>query len=817
MKTTVVSYHGSPGRPEDFTPLKMELLKNYPAQSIVWNDLDRTKPGQATLSDIAEGQSSENEHSLVLIGYSFGCNRLLLDALNFLKFKGKIAQIILISPYLVAKNPPSSLTSLVLSTPLLGDTILKGKGPKAIKEMLEKSSFPDTIPSDYQSRLTDYIAPTVLKHSILEKNGQDQFPFSQVIQKLNEEKIPVTILWGEKDQTSNYQEQIAPLAELPNLNLEKISAKGHALLWTAKSLVHSKVLEIVGQVATPIGYAQGISEQNNVFQFLNKHLRNFPDRKILTWVQPEELMKWDFKLTTPLPHKSISVKELHHLIGVIGTGLENLGVQKGDRAIVFIPMSLYLYAAMFALQKIGAVPVFLDSWARRDQLGISAKVADPKIIISVEKAFNYLLDVPEIQNIPIRIVAGPATGQYTARLEALMQNSQICPSAAVEMEHTALITFTTGSSGTPKGADRTHRFLAAQHYALNRHLPYNDNDVDLPVFPIFSLNNLAAGVNTIIPAIDVGVPNERDGLILMAQIFQEKVTCTTLSPSLFNSLSKFCLDNGMTLKGMKRIVTGGAPVSRDDIKRMKSVAPDAEILVLYGSTEVEPMAHIESAQMLGRKTQSDIDPEYVEEGVDVGFMDEGLRVKFIKIDKNPVYIKTTSDWQKMEVAQGEVGEIIVAGEHVCQGYFRNEEAFYRAKIRDYENVVWHRTGDLGKYDKDGHLWLVGRVHNAINRGGKYYFPVRAEIVLKKIPHVKLAAYLGIPDATLGEKTLAAVTLANQDADHSVVIKEIDRLLKKNEVACDKILVVDKIPMDPRHHSKVEYDVLRKDLLAKGLV
>ena len=78
-------------------------------------------------------------------------------------------------------------------------------------------------------------------------------------------------------------------------------------------------------------------------------------------------------------------------------------MKKGDRVIIFVPMSLYMYSAMFALQKIGAVAVFLDSWARRDQLGVSAKVAEPKGIISVEKAFDYLCEEQAIKDIPIKI------------------------------------------------------------------------------------------------------------------------------------------------------------------------------------------------------------------------------------------------------------------------------------------------------------------------------------------------------------------------------------------------------------------------------
>ncbi|MBI2520201.1 MAG: AMP-binding protein [Bdellovibrio sp.] len=800
-KPTVIAHHGSPGHPSDFKAVSENLFPQ-----MEWKTIDRYANPYQTVTDVLDGKTE----NIIIIGYSFGCTRAIQDATLLLKNNIRPSAVILVSPYLFIKNSPSSMTRFALNLPVLSDVLLKNKGEKAIENMLETSSYPKPVPGSYRAQKGIYTNANVLRQSVLEKE-HDTLDFKP----LKESAVPVTIIYGSQDKTSNRQEQITPIQNLLGGELVEIADGGHALLWTHAHQVEGLIRDTVLKATGKIGYYPGESEENNVFTFLKGHLKNFPTRKILTWVDLEVLKNWDFNLNTPLPHRSVSVQELNHLIGVVGTGLSKLGIQKGDRVIVFIPMSLYLYTTMFALQKIGAIPVFLDSWARRDQLGISAEQASPKAIVSVERAFVYLGEVPEIRKIPLKVVAGPAQGNYSARLEELMQEKSYCPVAAVEKEHTALITFTTGSSGTPKGADRTHRFLAAQHYALNRHLPYVEGDVDLPVFPIFSLNNLAAGVNTVIPAIDVGTPSDRDSLILMAQMKSQKVTCVTLSPGLLNGLSKYCLENNYTLPELRRIITGGAPVSRDDTKRIKAVCPNAEILILYGSTEVEPMGHIEAKEMLNLKTRADEDAEWVDEGVNVGHMDEGLQTKFIKITKESITIARHEDWKKYEVVHGEVGEIIVAGEHVCHGYFNNPEAFARAKIRGHDGTIWHRTGDLGRIDEKGYLWLVGRVHNAINRGGRYYFPVRAEIIMKKIPQVKYAAYLGMPDATLGEKTFAVVAL-NEPADVSSkgdsIKQEIARLLDKNGVAFDQIRIVEKIPMDPRHHSKVEYEVLRQELL-----
>jgi acyl-CoA synthetase (AMP-forming)/AMP-acid ligase II len=114
------------------------------------------------------------------------------------------------------------------------------------------------------------------------------------------------------------------------------------------------------------------------------------------------------------------------------------------------------------------------------------------------------------------------------------------------------------------------------------------------------------------------------------------------------------------------------------------------------------------------------------------------------------------------------------------------------------------------------------VHNAIIRGGEYYFPVKAEVIMKRLPFVKQAAYLGIADEKLGEKVICAVALQDpallaDQAQCAAYRQEIERLMAKNQLPVDGIVFREQIPMDPRHNSKVEYDVLRRALLEEGLV
>lgn len=797
--TKIILHHGSPGSAADFAHLKKHL-----------KDLD------VYAYDRVKKERSKDLEAEIQLGYSFGC----VKALKYATKSERTKLVILVAPYLFPKKKPGMLMKTLLVSDLFRNLALPALAKKSIENMLKEGAHPKAIPESYQADSKEYYNAERLAHSILEKDVSHQ----KIMKRLGELKarnIPVVVIMGEADQTSykgaNKEIQFDPLLTFKNIQIKTLHEAGHALLWTHTKDVTDLISESIGKYMGQnnqnkrLGYFDGKNESNNVASFLREHSKNFPTRNILTWVNPDDLKNWNGDINTPLPHRSVKVAELDHLVAILAEEFKNQGIAFGDRVILFLPMSLYMYASMFALQKMGAIPTFLDSWARRDQMGVSAKVASPRAMISADRAFAYLADVPEIASIPIKIVAGEVKSEikYNARLEALLQGKTPMGIVSVEKEHTALITFTTGSSGTPKGADRSHRFLAAQHYALNRHLPYAEGDKDLPVFPIFSLNNLAAGVETIIPAIDVGQPAPTDALVLYVQMKSSGVTCTTLSPSLFNALSAFCIEKKLNLDFLKRIVTGGAPISRDDVARMKSVAKNAEILVLYGSTEVEPMAHIEAVEMLSEKPHDD--HEIVEAGVNVGGLDSGLEYKFIHINKDPVYVRENSDWSKLEVPAGEVGELIVAGEHVCEKYFNNEEAFFRAKIRDERNIVWHRTGDLGKLDQHGNLWIVGRVHNAINRKGKYYFPVRAEIILKKFPFVHKAAFLGIADPALIEKTYAVFSTNDKNLNIEEAKAEIRRVMEKNEFIVDEIIHIDDIPMDPRHHSKVEYEILKKKI------
>ncbi len=791
-----IAIHGNPGHTEDWNEVKKLLPKD--AEFLA---LDAYDP------ELGKKLKSFNG-PYVLTGFSLGCYTIMR---HLPEIKDKVAGIVFVAPYFSPENPLSGLAKGLLGLPVISGKLIESSKKKSVAGFLEHMIAPQKMADHpyyktFLTRLetTDLWAKTVKRKIDTENNplpGNASY------------SIPVIALWGKEDKTNTRDKQTPALKAFKNVTHMDLSGGGHALPWSHSQDVATALSKVT---ETKIGYYPGLDVRNNVLNYLEGHLRDFPTRTALRWGKRGWNETWDKTMTSGIPHDEINYQQMAGRISAFANGLKKIGITKGDRIIIFLPMSLDMYVAMFAVQRIGAIAVFLDSWARAGHLGATAECVGPKGMVSFAQAFQLVDQVPEFKSMPIRIMYGPGEGA-THQFEQLMVPGE-CPMEPVESETTALITFTTGSTGKPKGANRTHRFLSAQHHALSHVIPYAATDIDMPIFPIFSLNNLATGVTTVLPAINLAQPSEHDPAILTNQILNNKINCATMSPSNLVGLSKFCKQHGIMLTQMKRMVTGGAPISRDDVEKYYEVAPQSELWVLYGSTEAEPMAHIEGRDMLKEKRNADA--EIVEEGVNVGHISEDVDFKFIKLVDGPITLGS-GGWKEVEMAVGEVGEFICTGDHVCKEYYNNPDAFTATKIKGPEGSVYHRTGDLGYLDQEKNLWLVGRVNNAIVRAGKPYFPVKSEVIVKRLSFTYRCAFFGLPDAKLGQKTCVAIELpAGTDVatfKFADAKKEVIRIFAKNKTPLDEVYFVNAVPMDPRHHSKVEYAVLKKQLSEPGVI
>lgn len=454
------------------------------------------------------------------------------------------------------------------------------------------------------------------------------------------------------------------------------------------------------------------------------------------------------------------------------------GINKGDRVMVFVPMSPDLYRIVLALFYIGATAVFIDEWVSKERLEACCAVAQCKAFIGTAKVRILALFSGALRKMPLKI--GTAYKPI---------KDQIHPVTETAAGDTALITFTTGSSGTPKAAKRTHGFLFEQFKALAETIHPDPEDIDMPMLPVVLLLNLGVGSTSVITPFNAGKPRSLKPEKIANLIDRHQVNRIIASPFFIKTLAGYTITSARRLPGLKKIFTGGAPVFPAEAALYQKAFPHVYIEVVYGSTEAEPISAINAKELQDSGAR-------LTAGLDTGIPYKGTMVKIIPVVPTPVVCRDEDELDSLALEEGAIGEIIVSGKHVLDAYYNNEAALQRNKIF-INNTCWHRTGDSG-YLKDGRLYLTGRCDTLIHRKGQLLAPFIYESYLQALDGVSMATIL------LVNNLLVAVAELHAAADKEKVRKSINNI----SLDLDKILILKKIPRDPRHYSKIDYTKLR---------
>jgi acyl-CoA synthetase (AMP-forming)/AMP-acid ligase II len=480
-------------------------------------------------------------------------------------------------------------------------------------------------------------------------------------------------------------------------------------------------------------------------------------------------------------------------VATVGASLRGYDIGRGDRVLILVPMSAELYAVLLGVLHAGATAVFVDAWADRKRLDNAVRAAAPKAFIGSWKAQLLRIVSPALRGVEHHFVAG-ARGLRSASPGA---------STRAEPDDPALITFTTGSTGAPKAAVRTHAFLWAQHEALAAHLCLRDDDIDMPTLPIFVLNNLALGVPSVIPDFDPRRPAAIDPARVWSQMVAERVSTTSGSPAFYERLVGYAERRGEKIP-VRTLFTGGAPVLPPLARRLAAqVAGEAH--VVYGSTEAEPISGIAMRALLEASDSSVGGTQSSEagglDGICVGWPVSQVDVRILRVVDGAIELPAAGI-SALELPRGETGEIVVSGAHVLRGYLNDPEAERAAKIRDGDRI-WHRTGDGGRLDSQGRLWLMGRVRERVRRADGVWWGLPAETRALAHGSVRHAAYLGIGEP--GQQRATLVVESDKPLDDAFRAALV-ALVAPHPV--DDLRCVPTIPRDPRHASKTDTEALR---------
>jgi len=487
-----------------------------------------------------------------------------------------------------------------------------------------------------------------------------------------------------------------------------------------------------------------------------------------------------------------SFRDFEQASATVAGQLKAAGLQEGDGVLILHPVAIELYLILVGLFRIGCVAVFLDPSAGRAHIERCCSILPPKAFFGSAKAQMLRLAVPALRRVPLALSPSwfPGTLKIAPGREVMNDRSI----AALSDKTPALVTFTSGSTGEPKAALRTHGFLLAQHQVLERSLELRPSGRDLTTLPVFVLANLGSGVTSILPNADLRSPGNIDPKPVIEQIRRHSITTTAASPAFMSRILSDCEKTGRQLPELERVYLGGAPVFPGLLRKTKEICPNATVTAVYGSTEAEPMAEIALHEI------AEQDFQFMREGRGLLAGKPVSEITLQVIQEHwgkPIPALSREELLGLTVPLGEPGEIVVSGTHVLQGYLKgkgDEETKF-----DVDGNRWHRTGDLGYVDRKGRLWLLGRCTAKICDSRGTLYPFAVECAAMESPTVRRAAAVSIS----GRRILAV------ESEYPACMAELKRSLHWAKL--DHVIAVNHLPVDKRHNAKIDYVRLKNEI------
>ena len=499
------------------------------------------------------------------------------------------------------------------------------------------------------------------------------------------------------------------------------------------------------------------------------------------------------------PGRTISFAELDRAAGSAAAALARAGLEPGMRALVFSPMSIDLYIAIIGMFRLRVAAVFVDPSAGPEHLTSCVSRVSPDAFIAVPRAHLLRLTSAALRSIPLKMTLRRLVSRADADVPCA---HRVTPSLEnCDPDTPAIITFTSGATGVPKAAVRTHRLLLAQHRALAGSLSLEPGAVDLTTLPIVLLANLASGVTSIIPDADLRAPGAIRPEPVLDQIRDLQPARTVATPALLERLVECAARRGDRLDRLRQIYTGGAPVFPRLLDRVASVVPAASVVAVYGSTEAEPIAAIDRREI----TSEDRVAMRKGAGLLAGRPAPSVQVRILP-DRwgTPVTVPDSETLERQALQPTGIGEVVVSGQHVIGGYL-DGAGDQETKILAGDRV-WHRTGDAGYFDRRGRLWLLGRCAARVSDGDGVVYPFAVECAASDVPGLRRSAFV-------------------QHGGRRVLVVEVDPgvtgvrealMSRLSWARLDDVMLVDQVPVDHRHNAKVDYTALDR-LLARQVV
>jgi acyl-CoA synthetase (AMP-forming)/AMP-acid ligase II len=508
--------------------------------------------------------------------------------------------------------------------------------------------------------------------------------------------------------------------------------------------------------------------------------------------------------TGEVRHASRTFRQLDQESDAAARYFASTGITEGTRVLLAVRPGHDLIIGMFALLKLGAVPIAIDpgmGWSAFLDCVLRSR---PAALVGV-RAASLLSRLPlaAFRTLRTRVTIGGSAWREALAAASAMPR----PLSAVTPETLAAILFTSGSTGAPKGVCYTHGMFDAQIDLVRSTYGIRPGETDMAMLPLFALFNPALGTTTVTPLLDPSKPLAADPGPLVAALIAEKVTCSFGSPAIWGKVADHCEARGLKLPDLRRLLIAGAPVSGELLAKLRIIAPHCETHTPYGATECLPVTTIAADELLGEARQRALRGD----GTCVGRPVSGVEIRVIRETDGPI----ATLGEATLCAAGEIGEIIATGPSVTRAYDGLPEATRAAKIADGARV-WHRMGDLGSLDMEGRLSFFGRRVEKV-RSLESDLPTESlEPAFRQHPQVFRCALIGLGKAPQQTPALVVEPRAGafpaDEAARARFIAELRDVAQTCPLAdrVKHIVFQHALPVDVRHNAKIHRLQLAKE-------
>ena len=436
--------------------------------------------------------------------------------------------------------------------------------------------------------------------------------------------------------------------------------------------------------------------------------------------------------------RRLSWRELAQQSAQVAAGLHKIGVRRGDRVAVLLGNRIEFLLTLFGAAHLGAVTVLLGTRQQKPEIAYVLSDCGAKLLVHEAALAERLPDAQDVPELAHRVsVSDGSASQFAVLLDAA---PALAP-AEVDEEDTAMILYTSGTTGLPKGAMLAHCNIIHSAMVFVSCLELTPADRSIAAVPLGHVTGVVANIMTM-----VGCAGK---LIVMAEFkaaeylkvaARERVTYTVMVPAMYN----LCLlqpdFDDYDLSSWRIGGFGGAPMPVATIEKLDARIPGLKLMNCYGATETTSPSTI----MPGELTASHIDS--------VGLPCPGAEI-------------VVMDAEGRELPRGEIGEIWIRSASVIRGYWNNPQA----TAESFTGGFWH-SGDLGSIDAENFVRVFDRQKDMINRGGLKIYSAEVESVLSGHPGVVESAIIAKPCPVLGERVHAVIVTRDnsvgQDSLHA---------------------------------------------------